>query len=167
MRRLFLITCLVLSTLALSAQAAWAGGPTHILKQTFSGSFSVPAGELCDFDYSQSFTVVDTGVIFGDPDNPTRTVINETEFNTHTNLDTGYSLSERDQIVFQFDASDAQFKQVGIFWHLRNADGKIVVVQAGQLLFNTDTGELLKFTPNLNPDFAAVLCTALGGQPAI
>jgi hypothetical protein len=28
-----------------------------------------------------------------------------------------------------------------------------------------ETG-LIKFTPNLNPDFAAVICPALGGNPA-
>jgi hypothetical protein len=35
------------------------------------------------------------------------------------------------------------------------------------LLFDTSTGELIKFTPNINPDFAAVICPALGGEPAI
>jgi len=25
----------------------------------------------------------------------------------------------------------------------------------------------VSFTPNINPDFAAVICPALGGQPAI
>jgi hypothetical protein len=163
MRRLFLITCLVLFAGALSAPAALAAPPTHILKQTFSGTFSAPAGTLCDFDYYQTFTAVDTGVMFDDGS----FVIHETQYVTHTNLDTGYTLSEVDYLALNFDASDAQFKQVGVFWHLRNADGKIVVVQAGQLLFDTDTGDLLKFTPNINPDFAAVLCPALGGQPAI
>jgi hypothetical protein len=167
MQRLFLITCLVLFAGALSAPAALADQPTHVIRQTVSGSFSAPAGTLCDFNYQNDFTVVDTGVIFGDPDNPDRVVINETEYNTHINLDTGYTLTEVDQIVFHFDASDATEKNVGIFWHLRDPDGRIVVVQAGQQLFNTDTGELLRVTPNLNPDFAAVICPALGGQPAI
>jgi hypothetical protein len=166
-RGLFLITCLALFAGALWAPAALADQPTHVVRQTFSNSFSAPAGTLCDFNYQLDVTVVDTVVAFGDPNNPERTVLIETEYNTHTNLDTGYTLSEVDQIVFQFDASDATFKEVGLFWHLRNADGKIVVVQAGQALFNTDTGELLKVTPNFNPDFAAVICPALGGQPAI
>jgi hypothetical protein len=42
----------------------------------------------------------------------------------------------------------------------------LVVVQAGQLLFDTETGELLKFTPNITPGFADVICPALGGAPA-
>jgi hypothetical protein len=34
-----------------------------------------------------------------------------------------------------------------------NASGKLSVVQAGQLPFNTDTGELLKFTPKHHTGF--------------
>jgi hypothetical protein len=94
-------------------------------------------------------------------------VIHETQYVTHTNLETGYILHEVDYLALKFDASEALFKQVGIFWHLRDASGKIVVVQAGQLVFNNDTGELLKFTPSINPDFASVICPALGGESAI
>jgi hypothetical protein len=38
--------------------------------------------------------------------------------------------------------------------------------KAGQLVVNADTGEIVKLTPSINPDFAAVVCPALGGQPA-
>jgi hypothetical protein len=83
---------------------------------------------------------------------------------THTNLDTGFSLTETgDFTVF---TTAGQTKTVGIFWHLRNAEGQLVVVQAGQLVISP-AGEILKVTPDLNPDNAAVICTALGGQPAI
>jgi hypothetical protein len=86
---------------------------------------------------------------------------------THTNLDTGYSLTEVDHFTAEFDDGTARYKQVGIFWHLRDPSGKLVVVQAGQSIFDTNTGELLKVTPNNNPDFAAVICPALGGSPAM
>jgi hypothetical protein len=59
-----------------------------------------------------------------------------------------------------------QARVVGIFWHLRDADGKIVLVQSGQLVINLETGEIFEVTPAINPDFAAVICPALGGQPA-
>jgi len=39
------------------------------------------------------------------------------------------------------------------------------VVQAGQLVISP-TGEIIKVTPAVNPDTAAVICPALGGQPA-
>ena len=72
-----------------------------------------------------------------------------------------------DHFTQTFDAGAARFKEVGNFWHLRDARGKLVVVHSGQDIFDTNTGELLKITPNVNPDFAAVICPALGGSPAI
>jgi len=56
-------------------------------------------------------------------------------------------------------------KAVGGFFHLRDASGKLVAVKAGQLVLSA-AGEVLKFTPDVNPDDRAVLCTALGGHPA-
>ena len=85
---------------------------------------------------------------------------------THTNLDTGYVLTELDHVTVTFDNVAGTQKQVGIFWHLRDASGKIVLVQAGQVVFDA-SGDVIKVTPNFNPDFAAVACPALGGQPAI
>jgi hypothetical protein len=163
MRRLALIISFGLLIVALGATAASAAPPTHILKQTFSDTFSVPAGELCDFNFSQSFTIVDTGVFFDDGS----FVISETAYVTNTNVDTRYTLTEVVHYTLQLDASGARIKQAGLIVHLRDASGKLVVVQAGQLVFDTETGELVKVTPAVNPDFAGVICPALGGQPAI
>jgi hypothetical protein len=166
MRRLTLIISFGLLIVALGATAGTAGTtatPTHILKESFSDTFSAPAGELCDFNFSQSFTIVDTGVFFDDES----FVISETAHVTNTNVDTGYTLTEVVHYTLQLRASDARIKQAGLIVHLRDASGKLVVVQAGQLVFNTETGELLKVAPAVNPDFAGVICPALGGQPAI
>jgi len=139
--------------------AAWADGPQHV-KDTFSFDFVVPAGQFCDFDHRVAGTGTDNMIIFPDK------TIDQTELQiTHTNQATGFALTETDNFVVQFTAADGQTKEVGVFWHLRNADGKIVVVQAGQLVFSA-SGEVLKFTPNINPDNAAVICPALGGNPA-
>jgi hypothetical protein len=164
MVRLGLLAGLAATVLTL-AVAASAAAPLHV-EDTFSGSFTFKKGELCDFKYEQTFTVVDNILIYGDPDNPTKVITQETQYVTHTNLATGYTLSEEDHLVFTFTSADAHFKQVGMFWALRDASGKLVVQQAGQLVFNTDTGELVKVTPQFNPDFAAVICPALGGSPA-
>ena len=163
MRRLALLISFGLLIVALGATAAPAAPPTHILKQTFSETFSAPAGELCDFNFSQSFTIVDTGVFFDDG----RFVVSETAYVTNTNVDTDYTLTEVVHYTLQLDASGARIKQAGLIVHLRDASGKLVVVQAGQLVFDTETGELVKVTPAVNPDFAGVICPALGGQPAI
>jgi hypothetical protein len=84
----------------------------------------------------------------------------------HTNLDTGFTLTETDHVVETVTAADGQIKDVGLAWHLRTPEGNLVVVQAGQVVISADTGEVLKLTPTLNPDFAAVICPALGGHPA-
>jgi hypothetical protein len=154
-----------LAVLAYSASTA-AAAPTH-LRFTVSDTDFAPAGELCDFDYSAPFTADVNSIVFGDPNNPTRVIDHVTLIKTHTNLDTGYSLTEVDHFTQTFDAGTARFKQVGVFWHLRDPSGNLVVVHAGQIVFDTTTGELVKATPNSGPDFAAVICPALGGSPAI
>ena len=163
MRRLALIISFGSLIVALGGTAALAAQPTHILKQTFSDAFSAPAGELCDFNFSQSFTIVDTGVFFDDDS----FVISETAYVTNTNDDTGFSLTEVVHNTLHLDTSKGRFTQAGLFVQLRDASGKLVVVQAGQLVRDAETGELLKVTPAVNPDFAGVICPALGGQPAI
>jgi hypothetical protein len=155
-----------LAVLAYTASTAAAAAPIH-LKSSVSGTDFAPAGELCDFTYSAPFTAEVNTILFGDPDNPTRVIDHVTLIKTHTNVDTGYSLTEVDHFTQQFDAGAARFKSVGNFWHLRDASGKVVVVHSGQDIFDTNTGELVKVTPNDNPDFAAVICPALRGSPAM
>jgi hypothetical protein len=164
LKRLFvLVGSLALFVLTAAASAA---GPTHFQFSVTDTEFA-PAGELCDFDYSANFTAEVNTIVFGDPNDPTRFIEHVGQVKTHTNADTGYSLSEVDHFTTQFDAGSERVKQVGIFWHLRDPSGKLVVVQAGQIVFDTSTGELVKVTSNASPDFAAVICPALGGSPAI
>jgi hypothetical protein len=157
-----LLGILVLTT---GTTMAWADGPLHE-RSGFSESGTIPAGELCDFAYSQTVTIFQNSIIFGTSDDPDRTITQAEAQVTHTNLDTAFTLTEVDHLVLQFDAADSQFKATGIQWHLRDADGKLILIQAGQLVVNADTGEIVKLTPSINPDFAAVVCPALGGQPA-
>ena len=117
MRRLALIISFGLLIVALGATAASAAKPTHILKETFSDSFSAPAGTLCDFNFSQSFTIVDTGVFFDDES----FVISETAYVTNTNVDTGYALTEVVHNTLHLDTSKGTFKQAGLFVQLRDA----------------------------------------------
>ena len=164
MRRLSMVAVLAAGTalgvLAPPAgiTAAWADAAQHV-KSTFSFENPQPPGAFCDFNYGEVATVSLDAIIFDstETDHIAATVI-------HTNLDTGFSLTEVDQFTV-FTAADGQTKTVGIFWHLRNADGQLVVVQSGQLVISP-TGEIVKVTPAVNPDKAAVICPALGGQPA-
>ena len=139
--------------------AAWASGPRHV-ESTLAGHQTQPAGKLCDFAYHDAFTATDNAIIFPNGRMIEHAVIHA----SHTNLATGFTLTETDHFTF-FTAANGQTKIVGVQWHLRTPEGKIVVVHAGQLLVSA-TGEILKFTPNTNPDFGAVICPALGGHPA-
>jgi hypothetical protein len=143
---------------AAGSTAAWADGPQHV-KSTFTFEDRFQAGEVCDFAYGDAGSGSDNAIIF-----PDRMIEHITLHVTHTNLDTGFTLTENDYFTVT-TAADGQNKQVGIFWHLRTADGKLVVVYAGQMVFDGE-GNVLRFTPNTNPDFAAVICPALGGSPA-
>ena len=164
MRRLSMVAVLAAGTalgvLAPPAgiTAAWADAAQHV-KSTFTFENPQPPGAFCDFNYGEVATVSLDAIIFDstETDHIAATVI-------HTNLDTGFSLTEVDQFTV-FTAADGQTKTVGIFWHLRNTDGQLVVVQSGQLVISP-TGEIVKVTPALTPDSAAVICPALGGQPA-
>ena len=119
----------------------------------------LPAGTFCNFNYGEAATISLDAMIFAG------TETDHIAFtDTHTNLDTGFSLMETGN--FTVFTTAGQTKSVGIVWHLRNADGKLVVVQAGQLVISAE-GEILKVTPDVNPDSAAVICPALGGQPAL
>ncbi|MGH8836822.1 MAG: hypothetical protein ACRDWG_17770 [Actinomycetes bacterium] len=165
MRRFILAgTLLGVLVLTTGTTAAWADAPLHE-KSGFSGVNTFPAGDRCDFVYSQSFTLAANDIIFGNPDDPDR-VITQLELQvTHTNLDTGFALTEVDHYVITFDRM-LQIKEAGNLWHLRDANGNIVFVASGLRIFSDETGELLRVTPGLPSDFAATICPLLGGQPA-
>lgn len=162
MRRTVLIFIFALSALGFGAASAGATGPIHT-QETFSGT--VGPFPCAEFAYVEEFSGVDKVTIFGDPENPDRVLVEEQLYVKHIRLDTGYFVDETDHLHFEFNAADATFKQVGVFWHLRDPSGKLIVTQAALVIFNTDTGEIVKITPSLNPDPFAVVCPALGGTP--
>jgi len=167
--RLGLVLGLVSMVVAFAAASASAQPPTHE-KFSFSGEFPAPAGDFCDFNYNDTFTIEINATFFGDfPNDITKIIEHNTQFNAHVNLVTGYTLTEVDHFTDNYDLTGPkpQAKQVGLVWHLLDPSGKLVVVQAGQILIDAATGEILKATPDFNPDNAAVICPALGGQPAI
>jgi hypothetical protein len=141
--------------------AAWAGGPEHV-NSTETGDFTLEAGEFCDFTLRVVGTFADDAVIF-----PDKSIHHITIQFADTNVDTGFTLTERDRIVLTVTPADGQTKEVGLHVTFRTADGKLIVVYAGLVVFDGE-GNVLRFTPNSTnlAGFAAVLCTALGGSPA-
>ena len=140
-----------------ASTAAWADDPRYVTIPVENNEIT-PAGKLCDFTYQNLLTGTDREAIF-----PDKTIDHLTFHATHINKDTGFTLTETDH--FTMITAAGQIKEAGVHWPLRAADGKIVVVHAGKLVF-TPTFVAISFTPNTNPDFAAVVCPALGGNPA-
>jgi len=149
--------------LALAVGTARADSPVHN-RFSFPGGMDFPAGTLCDFNSNETFTVV--GEFTGLPNGGSTTVL--TESITHNNLDTGLRLTEVDHVTIETPPNSSRTIQAGIFWHLRDASGNNVLVQAGEMTFDANTGQLISFTPNSagNQAFAQIICPALGGNPA-
>jgi hypothetical protein len=145
--------------------AARAERPAHF-QETFSDSFVSPAGERCDFDYRISFTVVINDIVFDDLDDPSKVISHVTAYVSHTNLDSGYTLTEVDRTVQILDFAEGVGKTVGIIWKLRTPQGKLVFLQVGLVTYTLE-GEVLKITPHLLPeDSAPIVCGLLGGHAA-
>jgi hypothetical protein len=156
-------------TLALPALTAVGGaaaaGPLH-LRHVDSDTITVPAGERCDFAYRVTFTDVVHEIIFGDPEDPDRVIVHGKYTVSHTNLETGFTLHEKGVTNAFIYPQQGRGRQVGIFWHLRTPEGKLVVVKAGQVVFTFEGGPL-KVTPHLEPlESPLIICPALGGNPA-
>jgi hypothetical protein len=166
MKRLFLAVAVTTAAtlLSLTAGTARADSATHY-SASFSFTTDAPAGTLCDFHYEGAFTIRYTLTIAPNGEDFTE---QQTQYNTHTNLDTGYSLSEVDHTSFAGQVQSGRSVNTGIFWHLRDASGNNVLVNAGEATFDINTGELISFTPNSSFDqtFAQIICPALGGSPA-
>jgi hypothetical protein len=145
--------------------AAYGARPFHD-RYSFSDSFVSPAGDRCDFDYRISFTLTANDIVFGDPDNPDRVISHTTAFVSHTNLETGYTLTEVDNGVQILDFEKGVGMSVGIIWKLRTPEGKLVFVQVGRATY-TFEDELLTITPHLLPvDASPIVCGLLGGNAA-
>jgi len=149
--------------LAAGAGTALAASPAAHIKSSISGENLYPAGTLCDFTLDDAFTA-DVNFTAA-PNGGTVTVL--TVYVTHTNQNTGHSLTEVDHesTVITPDSSGAI--TVGIFWHLRDTSGANVLVKAGEATLDPATGNLISFTPNSGFDqtYAQIICPALSGNP--
>jgi hypothetical protein len=163
----------VTSFLAVAVNMFAAQGASALTPQrvhfSFSDSHTFPAGTLCDFTYHQSFSVTGFDVLFLDDEgNVVRDQMHAVATITHTNKGTGYFLTETD-VENSTTYGPANFgRTVGIQWHLRNPDGKIVLTVAGRLTYQLDPFQIISITPRVARffDFPEVICPLLGGSPA-
>lgn len=161
LRRALIATTVGVLAISSFAATASASPPLfHEVKVPYSATLTAPAGTLCDFDYQQTFSLTDTFTVLSN----FQVEVLEAGTDVNTNLDTGASLSESISYHYTF-YPDGGWTQVGVFWQLRDTDGKLVVMHAGDVVF--DAGyNVVKVTPDASTDFAAVICPALGGNPA-
>jgi hypothetical protein len=154
------------SAVALSASAALAAKPVHETI-TSSGSGSAPAGEICDFTYEFEFEATVRRTSFFDENGVLVRRIQTTEERLlHRNADTGFELTEVVHYTTDLDVASGVVRLTGNFWHLRTADGRIVLVLSGLEQFVRATGEVIRATPRVGRGFENVICPALGGAPA-
>lgn len=157
------LACVTAATvLALAAGIARGDSGGNHFTFNFSGANTYPSGTMCDFNEQDTFTVDGQGIFVPHTGwNP----VHLTVYVTHTNLDTGYFLTEVDHYQSLAVINSGQGMQAGLFWQLRDPSGKLVLVKAGELTF--DTTGITGFTPNSGADqtTAQILCPALGGNP--
>ncbi len=168
MRNLRIAPILALFVAVLGAAPASGGQPT---RQTDTISFAArhPAGEICDFPLRDTVTLTITVLTLSDSSgDAVLEVEHGTGTITHTNLSTGYTLTEKAPLnsVRWLDSNTGS--TMGVQWHLRNPDGKIVLTVAGRLTYTFDPFDVLSITPRVERylDYAETLCPLLGGSPA-
>jgi hypothetical protein len=162
--------------LALVAMALVAGGAFVASAEArdvlhFSGTSPLivhdfPAGTLCDFTYHQEFTITSHVNVFFEEGNPVQVEEQIEAAVVHRNLDTGLTLTEVLRYALHFDLVAGEVQLTGNNWLLHDAGDRIVFEGSGMFIRDLFTGELVRATPNVFPDLAETICSALGGSPA-
>jgi hypothetical protein len=166
-RRLFLPIALAAITLALGSAPASATTPEHVMRVVGPESADFPAGTICDFTYRQDVSYTQNVTRFFDDDGNLIGVIDEVDITVlHTNVDTGYSLTEEDHYAAHVDLVTGIDHLTGQSWHLRDASGRLVLSGAGLIIDDIFTQGQFTQTPHAFADFPATICPLLGGAPA-
>lgn len=157
----------LLVSAALAGPPAVASEPFHG-KRVVNRTFDVPAGDLCDFAYHTEITIAQNIKIFSDENGDVIGTEDQLHASVlHVNADTGTALTERVHYTVHVDFLAGTYRVNGNTWHLRDADGQVVLVAGGLYVVDIFTFELLRETPNVNSDLAATICPALGGEAVV
>ena len=166
-RRGLLPLAVAAAVLATGAGSASAATPVHIKQSIGPVAFDVPAGALCDFAYhEEDVGTLNTTRFFDDQGNLIGVEDQIAVSILHRNAATGQTLTEDLHYAAQVDVSGGQVRVTGQSWHLRAADGRLVLAGAGLIATDLLTGDILRQTPGALASVAATICPALGGSPA-
>ena len=123
--------------------------------------------EICDFDVLVRFEGGGTERLFFEPDGETlkRVVVNLSDNGTATNLDTGTTVSGHDAwtVIVEFeDGVPITETNAGLVFHFNAPGHGIVLIDAGKIVFDLATGEVVFNGPHqvFEGDFDA-FCAAL------
>lgn len=147
------------------ASAASAQRVTH-RRQVANFTTETTAGNFCDFNWRTHTRITTHSITFGRPSRPSRQIDHIRYQAVNINEDTGLRIFEDDRFTVTFTRANLHYKYVGAYWHLTDADGKRVKVSAGQFIVDLRTGAYVKQTPHIDPGFADVICSVLGGHQA-
>ena len=170
MNRLRVASCalvVVVGLLGVGAPAL-AAQPTRET-ETFTFTSKSPAGQTCDFPLRDTITVTFTVLTLTDASgDAVLEVEHGTGTITHTNLATGYTLTEVGPLNSVRRPESNTGSTMGIQWHLRDPSGKIVLTVAGRLTYSLYPFDILTITPRVERylDYAQTICPLLGGSPA-
>lgn len=134
-----------LLALAIAAPASLAVPPEVVFDVTFEDEFTIPAGEICDFDViiSSSGRAIHRHY-FDQNGNVVKhqTWVQGTD--TATNPESGKSLHGRfafSDFVRQHDDEFGPFAVNGLAFHFNAPGAGIVLLDAGRVVFDFDTGD--------------------------
>jgi hypothetical protein len=167
MKNLRIAPLLALFVAVLGAAPASGGQPTR-QTDTFSFAARHPAGEVCDFALRDTVTLTIAVLTLTDTSGD---AVLEFEHGTgtitHTNLSTGYTLTETAPLNSVRWLESNTGSTMGVQWHLRDPDGKLVLTVAGRLTYTLDPFDILSITPRVArySDYAGTICPLLGGSP--
>jgi hypothetical protein len=178
MRRTILSVTTVALALVFVASPASGSVPVHErfeVSGTFDPGSSDPelnpygVPDMCTFDYVQSWDGIANVTTWGDPASFDKQIWNGPIVVTHTNATDGVVLTEKASYTVILEDFNGEYPatdtEAGLYWHLRDADGKVVVVKAGRIAWDNVEGTVT-YTPNTSVDFWALVCPALGGEVA-
>jgi hypothetical protein len=167
--RLRVASCALLVIGLLSAGApASAARPTR-QTDTITFASKSPAGQTCNFPLRDTITLTIAVMTLTDASgDAVLEVEHGTGTITHTNLATGYTLTEVGPLNSVRSLDSNTGSTMGVQWHLRDPSGKIVLTVAGRLTYSLDPFEIITVTPRVERylDYAQTICPLLGGSPA-
>ncbi len=164
-RRLLLPIALAAIGVAAGVAPASAAAPMHVQRTVGPIVVGAPAGVLCDFTYREQASYTQNLTQFFDDAGTLVRVEDHVDIVIqHSNIDSGLTLIEEDHYAAYVDFVSGVAKVTGQTWHLRDANGRLVLSGAGVVATDLVTGEVLWQTPHARADFQAPICAALANS---